>query len=78
MFILSSQRNVELNLKFIMLLNVKMPTFIGILTFISMITTTYESLKGRKYIKHGAFTHLSNHIPHRLAKALLGFGHSAI
>ena len=29
-----------------MLINVKMPTIVGILTFISMIHTTCESLKG--------------------------------
>ena len=31
-----------------MLINVKMPTIVGILTFISMINTTPESLKARK------------------------------
>ena len=31
-----------------MLINVKMPTIVGILTFISMINTTSESLKARK------------------------------
>ena len=35
-------------MKFIMLINVKMPTIVGILTFISMINTTSESLKVRK------------------------------
>ena len=33
---------------FIMLINVKMPTSVGILTFISMLNTTSESLKARK------------------------------
>ena len=33
-----------------MLINVKMPTIVGILTFISMINTASESLKGRKVI----------------------------
>ena len=33
---------------FIMFINVKMPTIVGILTFISMINTTSESLKARK------------------------------
>ena len=37
-------------MKFIMLINVKMPTIVGILTFISMIKTTSESLKARKSI----------------------------
>ena len=36
--------------KCIMLINVKMPTIIGILTFISIINTTSESLKARKVV----------------------------
>ena len=35
-------------MKFIMLINVKMPTIVGILTFICMINTTAEWLKARK------------------------------
>ena len=35
-------------MKFIMLINVKMPTIVGILTFISMINTTSESLIARE------------------------------
>ena len=35
-------------MKLIMLINVKMPTIVGILTFISMINTTSERLKARK------------------------------
>ena len=35
-------------MKFIMLINVKMPTIVGILTFMSSITTTSESLKVRR------------------------------
>ena len=35
-------------MKFIMLTNVKIPTVVGILTFISMINTTSERLKARK------------------------------
>ena len=31
-----------------MLINVKMPTIVGILTFMGMINTTAESLKARK------------------------------
>ena len=42
-------------MKFIMLINDKMPTIVGILTFISMINTTYESLKTRKVF---VFQHL--------------------
>ena len=33
-----------------MLINVKMPTSVGILTFISMTNTTSESFKPEKYI----------------------------
>ena len=37
----------QLRTKFILLINVKMPTIVGILTFISMINTTSERLKAR-------------------------------
>ena len=40
--------STQLSKKFIMLINVKMPTVVGILTFISMINTASESLKARK------------------------------
>ena len=40
--------STQVSMKFIMLMNVKMPTIVGILTFISMINTTSESLKARK------------------------------
>ena len=43
-------RKTQLSMKVIMLINAKMPTIIGILTFISMINTTYDSLKARKYL----------------------------
>ena len=42
-FLYSSQ----LSMKFIMLINVKIPTIVGILTFINMIIILYESLKAR-------------------------------
>ena len=35
----------QLSMKFIMLINVKMPTIVGILICISMISTTSERLK---------------------------------
>ena len=41
--------SVQLSTKFILLINVKMPTIVGILTFISMITTTYERLKAGNF-----------------------------
>ena len=37
--------STQLSTKFILLINVKMPTMVGILTFISMINTTPERLK---------------------------------
>ena len=40
----------------IMLINVKMPTIVGILTFINMINKTFESLKLREVFK---FLHFS-------------------
>ena len=39
--------STQLSTKFIMLINVKMPTIVGTLTFISMINTTPQSLKAR-------------------------------
>ena len=36
--------STQLSIKFIMLINVKMPTIVGILIFISMINTAYVSL----------------------------------
>ena len=43
-FILNSAEH-----KFILLINVKMPTIVGILTFISMINTTSERLNARNH-----------------------------
>ena len=37
-------------MNFIILINVKMPTIVGILTFISMINATSESLKAKKLL----------------------------
>ena len=48
--------STQLSTKFIMLINFKMPTIVGILTFISMINTTSESLKPRKVFN---FQHFS-------------------
>ena len=39
--------STQLSMKFILLINAKMPTIVGILTFISRINTSYESLKAR-------------------------------
>ena len=35
-------------MKFILLINVKMPTIVGILTFISVLNTTSERLEARQ------------------------------
>ena len=40
--------STPLTTKFILLISVKMPTIVGILTLISMINTTSDSLKARK------------------------------
>ena len=40
--------STQLSMKFILLINVKMPTIVGILTFISMINTTSERLLLKK------------------------------
>ena len=47
--------STQLSLKFIMLINVKMPTIVGILTFIGMINTTSECLKGIKVLIFSVF-----------------------
>ena len=41
--------STQLSKKFILLINVKMPTMVGILTFISRINTTAERLKARNF-----------------------------
>ena len=41
--------HAQLSMKFILLINVKMPTIVGILTFISRINTTPKSFKAIKF-----------------------------
>ena len=41
--------STQLSTKFILLINVKMSTVVGILTFISIINTTSERLKARNF-----------------------------
>ena len=41
--------STQLSTKFILLINVEMPTIVGILTFISMMNTTSERLKARNF-----------------------------
>ena len=40
--------STQLSMEFFLLINVKMPTIVGILTFISKINIAYKSFKGRK------------------------------
>ena len=47
-----------MSMKVIMLINVKIPTIVDILRFISMINTTYESLKAKKVF---IFEHFSGY-----------------
>ena len=47
--------STQLSTKFILLINVKMPTIVGILTFISKINTTSERLKTRKLLHLSVF-----------------------
>ena len=49
--------STQLSMKFILLINVKMPTIVGILTFISMINTASERFKARNFFisKHFSF-----------------------
>ena len=48
--------STQLSKKFILLINAKMPTVVGILTLISRINTTSECLKARKIL---VFQHFS-------------------
>ena len=53
--------STQLSIKFIMVINVKMPTIVCILTFISMINTAIKSLKARKVFifQHSSFNEQS-------------------
>ena len=57
--------STQLSIKFIMLMNVKMPTIVGILTFISMINTTSENLKESEvsFFQHFSFYEQLTFIP---------------
>ena len=43
-------RSTQLSTKFILLINIKMPIIVGILTFISMINTTPVRTKARNFL----------------------------
>ena len=48
--------STQLSTKFILLINVEMPTIVGILTFISMINTTSERLRARNLFIYRYFS----------------------
>ena len=50
--------NAQLHMKFILLINVKMPTIVGILIFISMINTSSGRLRARKNLYFPVFYYL--------------------
>ena len=54
------KNSTQLSRKFILLLNVKMPTIVGILTFISMINTTPERLIARNFLFVGILVFMSS------------------
>ena len=54
--------STKLTTKFILLITVKMSTIVGILTFISMIDTTTESLKARKSVFCGILVFMSTQL----------------
>ena len=60
LFSFSSQLSMKIIMKIIMLINAKMPTIVGILTFKSMINTRSESLKARKVFIFQHFTFMSS------------------
>ena len=50
--------STQLSMKFNMLINVKMPTIVGILTFINMMNTKFKRMKARNVF---IFQHFSFH-----------------
>ena len=52
--------STQLSIKFILLINIKMPTNVGILTCISMINTIYERLKAKKSLFVGILVSMSS------------------
>ena len=52
--------STQLSTKFILLINVKMPTIVGILTFISMINTTSERFIEETSLFVGILLFMSN------------------
>ena len=58
--------STQLSMNFIMFINVKMPTFVGILTFISIIKTSSENLRARNV---SSFYHFSFYDQLKLEKS---------
>ena len=52
--------STQLSTKFILLINVKMRTIIGILTYISMINTTHKRLKAKHFLFVGILVFMSS------------------
>ena len=50
-------KSLQLSMKFILLINVKMPTIVGILTFMNKINTTSASFRARKIFIFQRFSH---------------------
>ena len=50
----------QLITKFILLIDVKIPTIVGILTFMSMINTTSERLKAKNFFSCRYFSFMSS------------------
>ena len=56
--------STQLSMKFILLINVKMPTTVGILKFINMINTTSERLKARNFFIVSILVFMSRWVEH--------------
>ena len=66
--------STQLSTKFILLINVKMPTIVGILTFISMINITSERLKAKNYFICQYFSFYEHSVDLSMKKVLLPWG----
>ena len=62
--------STQLSIILIMLINVKMPTIVGILTFISIINTTSKKLKAKHFIICGFAVEISCSVELSMKKVL--------
>ena len=69
--------SIQLNSKFILLVNVKIPTIVGILTFISMINTTSERLKARNFFISQHFSFYEHSVELSMKKSFKTSGQSS-